>query len=87
MRQQALRRLAEVAGVRLRWMHPHISVRRFVSKGLVGASPVVCFCIAVIGLGPAACNRAAETTGGATHDVRGDHRCLNAAEGCPRPSA
>jgi hypothetical protein len=56
-------------------------------KGLVGASSVVCPCIAVMGLGPTACNRVVETTGGAAHDVRRDHVCLNAAEGSPRPPA
>jgi hypothetical protein len=39
-------------------------------KPLVGASSVVCPCIAVMGLGPAACDRVDETTGGAAHDER-----------------
>jgi hypothetical protein len=54
-------------------------------KGLVGAASVVCPCIAVMGLMPTARNRVAETTGGAAHDERRDHGCLNAAEGSPRP--
>ena len=46
----------------------------FCVKRLVGASSVVCPCIAVMGLVPAACDRVGETTGGAAHDVRRDHR-------------
>src|SRR5215471_14634510 len=56
-------------------------------KLLAGASSVVCPCIAVTGLVPAARDRVEETTGGAAHDVRRDHVCLNAAEGSPRPPA
>ena len=48
--------------------------KSFCVKGLVGASSVVCPCIAVMGLVPAACDRVGETTGGAAHDVRRDHR-------------
>src|ERR1035437_925252 len=45
--------------------HPVISVSRFVSSLWSGASPVVCPCIAVIGVVPTACNRVDQTTGGA----------------------
>jgi hypothetical protein len=55
--------------------HPsHISVSRFVSSLWSGASPVVCPCIAVMGLGPTACNRVGQTTGGAAHDERQGNR-------------
>src|SRR5664279_2407997 len=47
--------------------------KSFWVKLLIGASSVVCPCIAVMGLVPAACNRVGETTGGAAHDVRRDH--------------
>jgi site-specific recombinase XerD len=47
-----LRRLAEHAGVKLPRMHPHISVSRFESRLLAGASSVVCPCIAVMGMVP-----------------------------------
>jgi hypothetical protein len=56
------------------WKLPDISVSRFVSSLWSGASPVVCPCIAVIGLGPTACNRVGQTTGGAAHDVRRGNR-------------
>ena len=69
-----LKHLAAIAGVRMPRMHPHISVRRFQSRGRVGASSVVCPCIAVMGLVPAACNRVGETTGGAAHDERRGNR-------------
>src|ERR1035437_6214057 len=48
--------------------------KSFCVKPLVGALPVVCPCIAVIGLGPTACNRVGQTTGGAAHDVRRGNR-------------
>ena len=51
-----------------------ISVSRFVSSLWSGASPVVCPCIAVIGVGPTACNRVGQTTGGAAHDERRGNR-------------
>ena len=51
-----------------------ISVSRFVSSVWSGASPVVCPCIAVMGLGPTACNRVGQTTGGAAHDERQGNR-------------
>ena len=60
----------------------------FCVKRLAGASSVVCPCIAVTGLVPAARDRVEETTGGAAHDDRRGKRCvLNAAEGSPRPPA
>jgi len=48
--------------------------KSFCVKPLIGALPVVCPCIAVIGLGPTACNRVGQTTGGAAHDVRRGNR-------------
>jgi hypothetical protein len=46
----------------------------FCVKLPAGARPVVCPCIAVMGLVPAARDRVGETTGGAAHDERRDHR-------------
>jgi hypothetical protein len=62
--------------------------KSFCVKGLrVGASSVVCPCIAVMGLVPAACNRVVETTGGAAHDVRRDHRGVSMPRGArPDPA-
>ena len=48
--------------------------KSFCVKPLVGALPVVCPCIAVMGLGPTACNRVGQTTGGAAHDERRGYR-------------
>jgi hypothetical protein len=53
---------------------PDISVSRFVSSLWSGASPVVCPCIAVMGVGPTSCNRVDQTTGGAAHDERRGNR-------------
>jgi len=54
-------------------MRTLISVSRFGSRVWSVPWSVVCPCIAVMGLGPTACNRVEETTGGAAHDERRDH--------------
>jgi hypothetical protein len=46
-------------------------------KCLAGAASVVCPCIAVTGLVPAARDRVAETTDGAAHDDRRDHQSVS----------
>src|SRR5450631_2704893 len=59
--------------------------KSFCVKPLVGALPVVCPCIAVIGVGPTACNRVGQTTGGAAHDERRGNRGSSMPRGA-RPS-
>jgi hypothetical protein len=56
-------------------------------KLLAGASSVVCPCIAVIGLGPAARDRVERRRAGLLVMCVEITGCLNAAEGSPRPSA
>ena len=66
-------RLVCTGDPQVRWEHPLISVSRFGSRVWSVPWSVVCPCIAVMGLGPTACNRVEETTGGAAHDERRDH--------------
>jgi hypothetical protein len=63
-----------IAAIQDGWVTSGHQRESFCVKPLAGAQSVVCPCIAVTGFDPAARDRADETTDGAAHDERRDHR-------------